>query len=106
MRFRLIDASKADLPVERMCGLLDVSVSGYYAWKGRTPSRRQLEDMIYLAHIREHFELSNGTYGYPRMHAELVEEGLAIGKHRVARLMAKNGIRARGKRAYSGRCRS
>lgn len=100
MKFRLIDASKADLPVERMCGLLDVSVSGYYAWKGRTPSRRQLDDMIYLAHIREYFELSNGTYGYLRMHAELVEEGLTIGKHRVARLMRDNGLKALQKRRF------
>ncbi len=61
MKFRVIDASKAFLPVERMCHLLDVSVSGYYAWKGRGPSQRPLDDMIYLTHIREHFELSNGT---------------------------------------------
>ena len=100
MRFALIDASKASLPVERMCDLLDVSVSGYYAWKGRGPSRRQLDDMIYLAHIREHFELSNGTYGYPRMHVELIEEGLAIGKHRVARLMRDNGLKALQKRRF------
>lgn len=100
MKFRLIDASKASLPVERMCDLLDVSVSGYYTWKGRGSSRRQLDDMIYLAHIREHFELSNGTYGYPRMHAELVEEGLCIGKHRVARLMGENGLKALQKRRF------
>ena len=100
MKFRLIDASKADLPVERMCDLLDVSVSGYYAWHERAPSRRQLDDMIHLAHIREHFDLSNGTYGYPRMHAELVEEGLNIGKHRVARLMRDNGLKALQKRRF------
>lgn len=100
MRFALIDASKADLPIERMCELLDVSVSGYYAYKHRSSSRRQLDDMIYLAHIRERFELSNCTYGYPRMHAELVEEGLSIGKHRVARLMRENGLKALQKRRF------
>jgi len=100
MKFRLIDAAKADLCISRMCDLLDVSVSGYYAWKRRTPSRRQLDDMIYLAHIREHFELSNGTYGYPRMHVELVEEGLCVGKHRVARLMRDNGLKALQKRRF------
>ena len=63
--FKLIDAGKAQLPVTRMCTLLGVSSSGYYAWKRRKPSRRQLDDMIYLAHIREHFALSNGTYVIP-----------------------------------------
>ena len=44
MRFRLIDAKQAELPIERMCMLLHVSVSGYYAWQRRTPSRRQLAE--------------------------------------------------------------
>ena len=100
MKFGLIDASKADIPVGRMCTLLGVSVSGYYAWKGRRPSRRQCDDMIYLSRIREHFALSHGTYGYPRMHAELVEEGLSIGKHRVARLMRENGLKAPHRRRF------
>lgn len=52
MRFRLIDATKAAIPVERSCSLLHVSVSGYYAWKDRTPSRRQREDMIFLPYSR------------------------------------------------------
>ncbi len=59
MRFRLIDAKKAELAIERMCPLLNVSASGYYAWKRRGPSRRQLDDMILLAHIRAHFGASN-----------------------------------------------
>jgi transposase InsO family protein len=100
MKFRLIDASKAELPISRMCDLLQVSPSGYYAWKKRKPSRRQLDDMIYLAHIRGHFALSNETYGYPRMHVELVEQGLCIGKHRVARLMRDNGLKAVQKRRF------
>ena len=63
MKFRLIDANKADMPVDRMCTLLDVSVSGYYAWKKRAPSQRQLDDFVLLAHIRAQFALSNETYG-------------------------------------------
>ena len=104
MRFRLIDAKKAewasDFPIERMCGLLDVSASGYYAWKNRDPSQRQLDDMVYLAHIRAHFATSNGTYGSPRMHAELRDQGLAIGRHRTARLMRDNGLKANQKRRF------
>jgi putative transposase len=100
MIFRLIDAKKAELPIERMCMLLAVSVSGYYAWRNRDPSERQLDDMVILAHIRAHFSASNGTYGSPRMHAELRDEGLDIGRHRVARLMRDNGLRANRKRRY------
>ncbi len=51
--------------------------------------------MILLAHIRAEFSTSNETYGSPRMHAELKESGLAIGRHRVARLMRENGLKAR-----------
>lgn len=100
MMFKLIDAGKAQIPVTRMCNLLGVSSSGYYAWKKRKPSRRQLDDMIYLAHIQEHFKLSNETYGYPRMQVELIEQGVMIGKHRVARLMRDNGLKATQKRRF------
>ena len=87
MRFALIDAEKAEFPVRTMCRLLDVSESGFFAWQGRPASQRQRDDMIYLAHIRTAFELSNRTYGSPRMHRELVDEGLPIGRRRTARLM-------------------
>jgi putative transposase len=100
MRFRLIDAEKAKLPIFRLCALLNVSVSGYYAWKRRGPSRRQLDDMVFLAHIRAHFAASHRTYGSPRMHAELCEARLAIGRHRIARLMRENGLRAIQKRRF------
>lgn len=100
MRFHLIDAKKAALPIERMCALLDVSVSGYYAWRRRGPSRRQLDDMVYLAHIRARFVESNETYGSPRMHVELREDGLTIGRHRVARLMRDNALKATRKRRF------
>lgn len=100
MRFRLIDATKADMPIDRMCAALDVSVSGFYAWKTRRPSKRQLDDMILLAHIRARFATSNETYGAPRMYAELREGGLEVGRHRVARLMRNNGLKALHKRRY------
>jgi hypothetical protein len=48
MRFRLIDAEKATAPVSRLCSMLGVSVSGYYAWKARRASRRQRQDLIFL----------------------------------------------------------
>ena len=54
MRFRFIDAERAGLamPIFRLCRLLQVSVSGFYAWRNRGPSQRQLDDMVLLAHVR------------------------------------------------------
>lgn len=83
MMFRVIDEKKADLSINRKCALFGVSTSGYYAWKHRRPSKRQLDDMVFLAHIRSQFTTSHETYGSPRMHIELQEDGLAIGRHRV-----------------------
>jgi transposase InsO family protein len=100
MRFRLIDQAKKEFPVRRLCTVLGVSESGYFAWKGRPASHRQNEDLVLLAHIRAQFSTSNETYGAPRMHAELREEGLAIGRHRVARLMRDNGLKALQRRRY------
>jgi transposase InsO family protein len=99
MRFRLVDQAKKEFPVHRLCSVLDVAVSGYFAWKGRPASRRQKEDLVLLAHIRAQFATSNETYGAPRMHAGLTEEGHAVRRHRVARLMRDNGLKALQKAA-------
>jgi len=96
----LIDAKKADVPVETACSILGVSASGYYAWKSRKASPRRRRDMVLLAHIRAQFSTSNETYGSLRMHAELNEEGLAVGRHRVARIMRENQLRARQKTRF------
>ena len=100
MSFALIDAKKADVPVATACAVMGVSESGFYAWKNRTASPRQRDDMVLLAHIRAEFSTSNETYGSPRMHFELRENGLAIGRHRVARLMSENGMKARQKTRF------
>ena len=100
MSFALIDAKRADVSVATACLVLGVSESGFYAWKSRRASSRQRRDMILLAHIRAGFSTSNETYGSPRMYAELNESGLAIGRHRVARLMRENGMKARQKTRF------
>jgi len=100
MRFELIDRAKKDFPAQRLCRVLGVSQSGYFAWKSRLPSQRQREDMVMLAHVRSAFALSNGTYGSPRMTRELRDQGLAVGRRRTARLMRENGLRARQKRRF------
>ena len=100
MRFELVDAAKKDFPVQRLCKVLGVSESGYFAWKGRPACRRQREDMVLLAHVRSAFALSNGTYGSPRMTHELRDQGLQVGRRRTARLMRDNGLKARQKRRF------
>jgi putative transposase len=100
MRFKLIDAAKEDFPVQRLCQVLEVSPSGYFAWRSRPASLRQREDLVLLAHIRSAFTLSNGTYGSPRMTRELQDEGLKVGRRRTARLMRENGLKARQKRRF------
>jgi putative transposase len=100
MRFKLIDAAKEDFPVQRLCQVLDVSPSGYFAWRSRPASCRQREDLVLLAHIRSAYVLSNETYGSPRMTRELQDEGLKVGRRRTARLMRENGLKARQKRRF------
>jgi putative transposase len=75
------------------CRVLGVSVSGYHAWCRRPPSRRATEDAKLIARIRAIHEMSDGTYGAPRIRAELVDvDGLTIGIRHVARLMRKAGL--------------
>jgi hypothetical protein len=83
-----------------MCRVLGVSQSGFFAWQDRAACQRQRQDMVYLAHIRTAFALSNGTYGSPRMHRDLVDESHAIGRHRTARLMRENQLIARPRRRF------
>ena len=100
MRFALVDQAKEEFPVHRLCDVLGVGQSGYFAWKNRPASARQHQDMVLLAHVRSSFALSNGTYGSPRMTRELRDNGLAVGRRRTARLMRENGLVARQTRRF------
>jgi putative transposase len=100
MRFKLIDVAKENFPVIRLCQVLGVSQSGYFAWRSGPASPRQHEDLVLLAHIRAAFARSNGTYGSPRLTRELQDEGLEVGRRRTARLMRENGLKARQKRRF------
>lgn len=91
--YRLIEAEKATYPVCELCRVLGVSRSGYYDWKMRLPSKRAMENASLTERIREIHHRSRGTYGYPRVHAELKALGVRCSRGRVARLMRKNGIR-------------
>ena len=88
MRHARIDAHGKAFALTEMCAVLDVSVSGYRAWKrGGTPGRKRLTDAQMLAVIRAlHAELK-GAYGSPRMIRELRLRGFTAGKERIERLM-------------------
>ena len=84
--------NQAIYPAQRMCELLGVSLSGYYAWLRRPPSARERADRALRDQIVDIHSRSRGTYGVPRIHAELAAEGVAVGRKRVARLMRQAGI--------------
>ena len=92
MRFAFVEKHRKSIPTERLCRIVDVTPRGYRAWRVRPASRRQREDMVLLAHIREQHRLSLNSYGRPRMTEELKEIGLKVGHRRVGRLMRQNGI--------------
>jgi transposase InsO family protein len=81
-----------------MCALLGVSVSGYYAWRKRTPSALAQANQALLVKIREIHRNSRKTYGSQRIHAVLRRQGVQCGQNRVARLMSQHQIYARRKR--------
>ena len=87
-------------PVEMLCRVMQVSTRGYRSWRARPTSRRSRGDMKVLAHIREQYGLSLGSYGRPRMTMELKEAGLDVGERRVGRLMRINGIKPVRTRKY------
>jgi putative transposase len=82
-----MSAHQAMFPIRTMARVLNVSASGYYAWRGRPASARVAADADLTRKIRTIHAASRGTYGAPRIHAELKAEGMAVGRKRVARLM-------------------
>ena len=85
-------AHQADFPVSVMAEVLRVSRSGFYAWLTRPPSARARRDAEVVEAIRVSHTASDGLYGALRIHADLRDEGICVGKKRVARLMKAIGI--------------
>jgi transposase InsO family protein len=90
VRFRFIAAQAQDYPVRTLCRVLEVSSSGYYAWRRRSPSRRELANCELLQRIREVHRTNRSTYGSPRVWLDLRQFG---SRNRIARLMREHGIR-------------
>ncbi len=91
---------QAQYPIATMCRVLGVSSSGYYAWRKRQPSRRARADSALTAAIRTAHAASRGTYGVPRIHAELAAKSIRIGRKRVARLMSRAGLAGVSRRRF------
>lgn len=93
--YAFIKANQNKHNIRMMCRLLDVAPSGYYAWLKKPVSDRKKEDKRLLRLIRASFTASQGVYGAPRVFLDLREAGETCSKHRVARLMRENNIRAK-----------
>ena len=100
MRYAYIERRRDHYPVRQMCRLLGVSASGYYAWRKRPESLRAERDRELLVRIRHVHAASKGVYGSPRVRAELVANGVRVGRHKVAQLMRTARLRGCPKRRY------
>jgi len=100
VRFVFIATEKAWAPVTTLCRVLEVSRSGFYAWEDRDPSKRSMDDEKLCVEIVAIHKASRGTYGSPRVHAELQALGIAVSRKRVARLMRKLGLESPRKKRF------
>jgi transposase InsO family protein len=93
MKFAFIAAHRETYRVGRLCAVLEVSRSGYYAWVERPRSARAQTDDQLQVQIGVIHRTSRGCYGAPRVHAELQQQGMRCGRKRVARVMRQSGLR-------------
>lgn len=100
MKYQFIAAQRRCHRVTRLCAVLGVTRSGYYAWRRRPASRRAQEDQRLLAEIRGIHTAHRENYGAEKTWHELRERGEACGRHRVARLRREAGIEAKRMRRF------
>ncbi len=98
MKFAFIEAEKARFPIATLCRVLGVSRQGFYAYRQRPVPLRVKQDEALRARLRQLHQESRGTYGSPRMLAQLQREGFRVSKRRVERAMRSLGINVRPKR--------
>ena len=96
----MIKANQADAPLQTMCRVLGVSRSGFYAWCSRAPSARKVANEELAERIRAIHNASGGTYGMPRIRAELQARGEPASRRRIARLMRANSLRGVTRRRW------
>lgn len=95
MIYKFMAEHESEFRVQRMCRVLGVGRSGYYAWCSRSASHRVQEDEVLLVKIQQEYQVSRGTYGSPRIHAALQKQGVKCSQKRVARLMRLHKITGR-----------
>jgi putative transposase len=100
MKYQFVAEHQHEYPITRMCQVLEVSVSGYYAWRTRPVSHHQREDARLSAEIQSIFLENRRAYGSPRIHAALQIRGVRCGRKRVVRLMQMLGLQAKQRRQH------
>jgi transposase InsO family protein len=103
VKYAFVQRHRQSWPVSVMCEVLGVSPCGYhqhFTRKAQGAERARLSDDALLVHIKAIHAQSKGSYGWPRVHKELLARGIRVGKERVRKLMQQHGIQARGKRRF------
>lgn len=100
MKYAFMQRHAGQFSLTGMCRVLSVSRSGYYAWCHREPSAHQRDDLALAAHVRRIHAASREAYGARKVWKALVAEGIACGRHRVARVRREYGIEARRRRRF------
>lgn len=100
MTFAWIEAEKAGFPITKVCEVMQVSPSGFYAARGRPESTHARDDRRLRVLVRASFDESRRRYGSPRVHRDLVEQGVRVSPKRVARLMQEDGLKARARKRF------
>ena len=100
MRYVCIERYRGEFPVVLMCRVLEVTRSGFYAWRTREPSARARQDQRLRIEVRVIHRQASGCYGSPRIHQELRGRGERVSRKRIARLMRVEGLRGKKKRRF------
>jgi putative transposase len=100
VRYQFIRQMGGQLNIRALCRVMEVSSSGYYAWRDRPVSARACEETLLVAQIRTVHQQSRKRYGSPRIYKALRAQGVSCGSNRVARLMRKHGVVAKHRRRF------
>jgi putative transposase len=100
MRFQFVDDHREEFHVTLMAKVLNVSPSGYYAWRRRPTSAREMANRQLIHQIKRVYKDNFGVYGSPRIYRELKDQGVVCSENRIARLMRLRGVRAKQVRRF------
>lgn len=100
MKCELIESERAKYPVKQLCRVLEISQSHYYRWRSGWISRKAQRDAELAGEVKRVFDEHQKRYGNRRIVEELQRDGFRVGRHRVARLMRENCLKAKMKRRF------